>query len=258
MSEPYFPLYVGDYLRDTGYLTLEQHGAYLMLLMRLWSAGGALPADEGKLARIAGVSVKKWRPIWADLAEFFELENGDITHKRISAELEKAGALRAKRAAAGARGGAAKVLKSKEPEQANATARQKQFIPDQEVRKEEPYGSSKKRACRIPDDFAPDLEWAVAKGLSLPQAMAESAKFRDYWAGKGANATKTDWPATWRNWVRSAVEKLPNARGSPAGHRPNPLADAFGRMAQQMSYPDVNSEPTATVVRYLPSAGRGG
>lgn len=219
MSEPYLPLYVGDYLRDTGYLTLEQHGAYCMLLMRLWSAGGALPSDEGKLARIAGVSVKKWRPIWADLATFFELENGQITHKRITSELEKAGALRAKRAAAGAKGGAAKSLKTKDAPVAIATAQPKQIIPDQIDRKEEPNGSSKKRGCRIPADFVPDIGFAMTLGLTRSQAENEAVKFMEWWpAQPGQKGVKLDWGLTWQTWCRKALERLP--RGSPAFPKP--------------------------------------
>ena len=225
MSEPYLPLYVGDYLRDTGYLTLEQHGAYCMMLMRLWSAGGALPSDEGKLARIAGVSVKKWRPIWADLAAFFELKDGQITHKRITSELEKAGALRAKRAAAGAKGGSAKSMKTQEAPVANATAEPKQIIPDQE-QKEEPNGSSKKRGCRLPDDFCPDVAWAVAEGLSPSEAQTEASQFHDYWISKpGQAGVMLDWPATWRRWVRNQLKRRPVSRASPP-RQPN-LADGF-------------------------------
>ena len=137
MSEPYLPLYVGDYLRDTGHLTTEQHGAYLLLLMRLWSAGGSLPDSEVKLARLAGVSLKKWRPMWVDLSEFFELADGKITHGRISFELQKAETLREKRVAAGAKGGRAKPLKNKAATQASATAGLKQIIPGQEVKNTE-------------------------------------------------------------------------------------------------------------------------
>lgn len=134
MSEPYLPLYVGDYLKDTGYLTLEQHGAYFMLLMRMWSSGGSLPDDEGKLSRVVGVTVKKFKAMWPDLSEFFQHADGRITHKRITLELEKAEALREKRAAAGAKGGAAKTLKTHEEGQANAKAGPKQFISGQEVK----------------------------------------------------------------------------------------------------------------------------
>lgn len=241
MSEPYLPLYIGDYLRDTGYLTLEQHGAYFMLLMRLWSAGGSLPSDEAKLSRIAGVSVKKWRPIWADLAAFFEQKNGQITHKRITAELEKAGTLRAKRAAAGAKGGAAKSLKNNDTPVANAKAPLKQIIPDQIDRKEEPNGSSKKRGCRLPADFLPDLQWAEAEGLTSSQAQTEAAKFRDYWNGKtGASASKLDWPGTWRNWVRHALERMPQGiRGSPPSKASSSaLAESAARLVQSMRSAD--------------------
>lgn len=132
MSEPYLPLYVGDYLKDTGHLTLEQHGAYFMLLMRMWSAGGSLPSDEGKLSRLAGITQKKFKSIWPDLAELFQVEDGRITHKRVTLELQKAEALREKRAAAGAKGGAAKPLKTNNPVQANAKAGIKQIISGQE------------------------------------------------------------------------------------------------------------------------------
>lgn len=131
MSEPYLPLYVGDYLKDTGHLSTEQHGAYFLLLMRIWSAGGSMPDDEARLARLAGVSVKKWRPIWAVLSEFFDMADGRITHRRITLELQKAEALRQKRAAAGARGGSRKPNEIKAAPEAIATAELKQIIPGQ-------------------------------------------------------------------------------------------------------------------------------
>ncbi len=65
------------------------------------------------------------------------------------------------------------------------------------------------RGCRLPTDFEPDYDFAIAEGLPPERVKVEIAKFRDYWRSKaGANATKTDWQATWRNWVRKAIENL--------------------------------------------------
>ncbi|MGF6174728.1 hypothetical protein [Ensifer sp. 4252] len=59
----------------------------------------------------------------------------------------------------------------------------------------------------MPADFQPNLVFAVELGFDRSQAMAEFDKFRDYWNAKaGKDATKLDWPATWRNWLRNAAK----------------------------------------------------
>lgn len=66
---------------------------------------------------------------------------------------------------------------------------------------------------RLPQGWrpAPDLlEWAKGKRPDLDLAD-ELDRFRDYWnAQPGAKGRKTDWPATYRNWIRGA-------NGKPAG-----------------------------------------
>lgn len=83
-----------------------------------------------------------------------------------------------------------------------------------------PSGASPK-GTRIPSDWqlTPELaQWATTERPGFP-VMAEAAKFRDYWTAKtGKDATKTDWDATWRNWVRNA--RLPGQASpmKPARH----------------------------------------
>lgn len=85
----------------------------MLILMAMWNAGGRLPDDDAKLARVARLSLKRWRAISVDLLSFFEREAGEIGHKRLTRELHKAQVKSEARAAAGARGGTATALKTK-------------------------------------------------------------------------------------------------------------------------------------------------
>jgi uncharacterized protein YdaU (DUF1376 family) len=59
MNRPWMPLYVGDYLGDTGHLTTTQHGAYLLLMMHYWRKG-ELPDDDKQLSKITKLPLKVW------------------------------------------------------------------------------------------------------------------------------------------------------------------------------------------------------
>lgn len=72
-------LYVADYLGDTRHLTTEQHGAYLLLLMTMWRSDGVLSDEPAKLARIAGLTVARWKKISDDIMAFFTPCEGGIT-----------------------------------------------------------------------------------------------------------------------------------------------------------------------------------
>jgi uncharacterized protein YdaU (DUF1376 family) len=68
-------------------------------------------------------------------------------------------------------------------------------------------------AIRLPTDWQlPKAlgDWALDQGLTTSEVIAEGEKFKDYWIAKsGKDATKNDWPATWRNWIRN--RKTPSA-----------------------------------------------
>jgi len=83
------PLYIADYLADTTHLTRSEHGAYLLLLMSMWRAGGRLPADDAKLAKLAQCSPDEWSDMRATILEFFKRRGGLLTHKRVTAEIAR-------------------------------------------------------------------------------------------------------------------------------------------------------------------------
>jgi uncharacterized protein YdaU (DUF1376 family) len=108
VSQPWFPFWVGDYIRDTARLTTEAHGAYLLLILDYW-AKGAPPDDNDTLASIARLSPDAWVKLRPKIVPFFCIVDGMWTHKRIEKELLSADAKHAKRVAAGKEGGKAKA-----------------------------------------------------------------------------------------------------------------------------------------------------
>ncbi|WP_273756929.1 YdaU family protein [Bartonella sp. MM73XJBT] len=71
------------------------------------------------------------------------------------------------------------------------------------------------RGCRLPADFEPDYDFALAEGLPPERIKIEIAKFRDFWKAKaGKDARKTDWKATWRNWIRKAIDDLEKTKNT--------------------------------------------
>jgi hypothetical protein len=67
------------------------------------------------------------------------------------------------------------------------------------------------RGTRLPADCLLPPEWVEFCKQTRPDLVAQEvfAQFRDYWiAQPGQKGVKTDWDATWRNWVRrQQVEK---------------------------------------------------
>ena len=119
MNRPWMPLYVGDYLGDTGHLTTTQHGAYLLLMMHYWRKG-ELPDDDRQLAKITKLPLKTWRDYRPTLQDFF---HEGWKHKRIDAELARMMRVSEKRAVAGQKGGIGSALARMKLENASRSRR---------------------------------------------------------------------------------------------------------------------------------------
>lgn len=97
MSHAFMMFYPGDYLRDTGHLSTEEHGAYMLLLWQAWTQNGVLPANDELLRRITRLAPKAWTKSRAIILAFFTLKDDGYHQKRMDKELAKARAMVAKR-----------------------------------------------------------------------------------------------------------------------------------------------------------------
>lgn len=91
---PSMKFYVDAYMADTTHLTLEEHGAYLLLLMNMWRRNGTLASDDVVLARMLGLQQRAWHRLkprlWPLLTEYGPEGAKMITQKRLQVEWNKA------------------------------------------------------------------------------------------------------------------------------------------------------------------------
>lgn len=154
------------------YLSAEQIGSYVLLLVAMWNAGGRLPLDEAKIARIARVSVKRWRAIGGDVMSYFtKADEGFFTSTRLAAELVKTNQKSEARAAAGAIGGKAKALKNNSVGLANATNLLKQTDSKQP-------SNGEAKGCHSPE---PVLKEDANASSKRARARDLQREFGEFW-----------------------------------------------------------------------------
>ena len=143
---PFMPLWVADFLAKTLDLDAKETGAYMLLLMAMWTHGGSLPDDQKKLQRVARIG-REWPKVWAAIAHYFTARDGRVYQDRLTEELQKVNAKREVNAHAGSLGGRAKALKDKEPSLANATVSLQHSEPEPDKKKEDTKVS--KKGCSV-------------------------------------------------------------------------------------------------------------
>lgn len=251
MSErPFMQLYVSDFIGDTLHLSTEQIGAYMLLLMAMWNAGGKLPNDDAKLARVARLSVKKWKAISADLMPFFTVDGDAIGHNRLTKELQKSESKSQSRASAGAEGGRAKALKDKDARVANATPAP-QHLPDtiynsSSLRSEETHAQ---KIASFKVEFDREFWPLYPNKIGKPEGLKSFVKARSkadlemIMAGLRRYVAKTDdraWcnPATWLNQERWGDAPAVVNRGQPPPGRGsgNAMIDRLDELTANLEF----------------------
>jgi len=77
------PLDVGDFLQDTGHLSVLEIGAYMLLIMHYWARGGRCPTEDA-FRRVTRLNNRQWSQSRDVLRSFF---NDDLSHTRLDKDL---------------------------------------------------------------------------------------------------------------------------------------------------------------------------
>lgn len=220
-SLPYMQFYVADYLADTAHLSIEEHGAYMLLLMNYWQRGKPLDNRNGRLAHVLRVSNDRWNELETVLSEFFEIDGDSWIHHRVERELEHVRRQQNQRSAAGR--ASAKARKNAGSERAfngRSTGDERMgrsTKPDTDT-DTDTSSNPNARARTPPADFTPNpIRHRQAKIQPGVDVDAELIRFKNHTFER----PKEDWDGEWVKWITNAhPRRVANgARAGPAERR---------------------------------------
>ena len=201
----YYQFHIGDYRSATSHLSNEEDLAYRRLLDMYYDSEKPIPLDTQWVARRLRMCIEDVDSV---LHDFFSKTDDGWFHARCNQEIEAYKAF----SDAGKRGAAKRWLKGNDSPP-NATLMQtinqepltNNHIDDNTTDVVSPP-KVRKNGTRLSADWTLPKEWADWAKQERPDLNAQSVgdQFKDFWISKaGAGATKLNWQATWRNWVRA-------------------------------------------------------
>ena len=106
MSQPFMPLFFGDFLASTPTWDGEERSLYLLLLAYQWSAG-PLPKDPRRLARMCQYEFDRFEVLWVEnVRQKFAETDAGLVNVRLEDHRQKAASISRKRAEIGKAGAA--------------------------------------------------------------------------------------------------------------------------------------------------------
>ena len=87
----FYKRFIGDYQRDTGHLTMIEHGAYNLLLDAFYATGQPLPLEQKTMRRLVrAISGVERAAVDAVLAQFWTKTDDGWVNARANKEIKKA------------------------------------------------------------------------------------------------------------------------------------------------------------------------
>lgn len=218
----YYSHNIGDYRRDTGHLSLLEHGIYRQLLDTYYLDEKPIPLDEAKVMRTHSVrSAEEMQALKNVLSDFFVSTPEGYIHKRCDIEIEafhaksssasESAKVRWERVRAEKQANAMRTHSEGNANQEPITSNHKPVTINQEDSKPQKPKTLKadaSRGSRLPTDWLLPKswgEWAIEerKDMTVEDVRKIAASFKDHWISQPSrHGVKADWEATWRNWIR--------------------------------------------------------
>ena len=87
----FYKRFIGDYQRDTGHLSMTEHGAYTLLLDAYYATGRPLPIEQKTMHRLVrAISGLERAAVAAVLAQFWTKTDDGWVNARANQEIKKA------------------------------------------------------------------------------------------------------------------------------------------------------------------------
>jgi uncharacterized protein YdaU (DUF1376 family) len=252
----YYEHHIGDYAAATAHLSLIEDAIYSRLLRRYYLTESPLPVAKDAVARLVGArSPEEVAAVESLLLEFFALADDGWHQKRCDADITR---FREKqdKAKASAEKRWADVRSECErnanalPTQCegNAPSHQSPVTSHQAPKKQRADGAG----TRLPPEWTVPADWREWARGERPDLTPdrEAAKFVDHWrAQPGTKGRRSDWQATWRNWIRNAF--APRANAPPAADKPSAAADLRGKTYDRTALDDLPPDLRAAALAEL-------
>ena len=214
----YYQHHIGDFIKDTSFLTNEEIGIYLKLIWLYYDSEKPLPNNLFELGMKTGTRDNQ-EVLEGLLGMFFVLDeqNKCWNHTRCDKELEHY----KQQLTTASKAGKASALKramNKSPTSVEQSLDERS-TEVQPTNNQEPLTinhkpiKENKRGSRLPQDWFLTKamgDWATQERPDLDVRQVAD-QFKDYWVAQaGQKGVKLDWDATWRNWVRNTKSVKPN------------------------------------------------
>lgn len=230
----FFKLYPGDYMRDTGTLTMTEHGAYLLMLMHFYATQKPLPETPLLYRMLRVYKPTEKRAVDTILRLFWIRNEVGFISKRAQSDVEKfiqrseANRLIAleREATKRATNGAPSEHETLHETSTSRIQNPETIKKEEELREEKKKNKTPVRASRktgLPDGFKIServRKWADEKGHTQLDRHLEY--FRGYAIANGK--TYTDWDQAFINAIMGDWAKL-NIQVNGNGYKPTNWKD---------------------------------